>query len=88
MYIPVVLVLFSLAPRFIATAEMGCIKQLETLCAPFWVYLYDGTARNKAVFIGQKNLHENRSFAKTGSGQTKENPKALAFLWQAKRLTG
>ena len=56
MYIPVVLVLFSLAPRFIATAEMGCIKQLETLCTPFWVYLYDGTARKKAVFSAQKTF--------------------------------
>jgi hypothetical protein len=88
MYIPVVLVLFSLAPRFIATAEMGCIKQLETLCTPFWVYLYDGTARKKAVFSAQKNLHEDRSlFAKTGSGQAQGNSKALALFLQARRLT-
>ena len=28
MYIPLVLLMFSLAPRYIATAEMGCIKML------------------------------------------------------------
>jgi hypothetical protein len=55
MYIPVVLVLFSLAPRFIATAEMGCIKQLETLCTPFWVYLYDGAIRR-----GEKPFSQRR----------------------------
>ena len=61
MYIPVVLVLFSLAPRFIATAEMGCIKQLETLCTPFWVYLYDGAIRR-----GEKPFSQRRkTFMKT-----------------------
>ena len=41
LYVPCVILLFSLAPRYIATAEMGSIKMLETVTTPFWIWIYD-----------------------------------------------
>lgn len=51
-YIPVVILLFSLAPRYIATAEMGSIKMLETVTTPFWMYLYDKEVPSVTALVG------------------------------------
>ena len=37
--LPVCLLLFSLAPVYITTAEMGCVKMIETVLAPIYIYL-------------------------------------------------
>lgn len=51
-YIPVVILMFSLAPRYIATAEMGSIKMLETVTTPFWVWIYDKELPNWTAVVG------------------------------------
>ena len=50
--LPACFVLFSLAPTFIPTAEMGCIKMLETVLCPFLVWLYDGDSPTRITVIG------------------------------------
>ena len=50
--LPVCLLLFSLAPVYITTAEMGCIKMIETVLAPLYIYLYSGEKPVTSTYIG------------------------------------
>ena len=50
--LPVCLLLFSLAPVYITTAEMGCIKMIETVLAPIYIYLYSGEEPVSSTYIG------------------------------------
>eukprot|EP00931_Biecheleriopsis_adriatica_P117017 TRINITY_DN92583_c0_g1_i1.p1 TRINITY_DN92583_c0_g1~~TRINITY_DN92583_c0_g1_i1.p1 ORF type:complete len:360 (+),score=13.87 TRINITY_DN92583_c0_g1_i1:48-1127(+) len=51
-WMPTVVLLFSLAPRYIPTAVMGCIKALEMIMLPFWAWVYNGEVPRAATYIG------------------------------------
>ena len=40
------------AVSYIATAEMGSIKMLETVTTPFWMYLYDKEVPSVTALVG------------------------------------
>jgi drug/metabolite transporter (DMT)-like permease len=50
--LPVCISMFSLAPSYISTSEMGCIKMLEVVLVPVLVYLYNGEVPNTTTYIG------------------------------------
>ena len=50
--LPLCLQLFSLAPTFISTAEMGAIKMLETELCPLLAWLYDGDSPSSNTYVG------------------------------------
>ena len=50
--LPTCNLLFSLAPRYISTAEMGCIKMIEIVLAPRYIYFYEGEVPALTTFIG------------------------------------
>ena len=51
--LPVCIGMFSLAPVYITTSEMGCIKMLETVLAPVLIFLYNGEQPSGAnTYIG------------------------------------
>ena len=50
--LPVCLLLFSLAPVYITTAEMGCVKMIETVLAPIYIYLYSGEKPASSTYVG------------------------------------
>ena len=54
--LPVCILLFSLAPVYISTAEMGCVKMLETVLAPLYAYWYEREEPTIATFIGGSML--------------------------------
>jgi drug/metabolite transporter (DMT)-like permease len=50
--LPVCNLLFSLAPRFISTAEMGCIKMFEVVLAPLFIYFYEDEVPTLMTCLG------------------------------------
>ena len=51
--LPACIGMFSLAPVYITTSEMGCIKMLETVLAPVLIFLYNGEQPSGAnTYIG------------------------------------
>ena len=50
--LPVCVLLFSLAPVFISTSEMGCVKMLETVLAPVYAYIYLNEEPTTYTLIG------------------------------------
>jgi len=49
---PGAMILFSVAPIFIPTSQMGCVKMLETIIFPLGIYAYAGEIPSLATFIG------------------------------------
>ena len=49
--LPLCIHLFSLAPTFISTAEMGAIKMLETVLCPLLAWSYDGDSPSSNTYI-------------------------------------
>jgi drug/metabolite transporter (DMT)-like permease len=50
--LPIAQLLFTLAPQFIPTAEIACVKMIEVVLAPLFVYLYDSEAPTLNTYIG------------------------------------
>jgi drug/metabolite transporter (DMT)-like permease len=50
--LPLALVFFSVAPRYIPTAEVGCLKTLEILVVPLWMYCYNQEVPSESTFLG------------------------------------
>jgi drug/metabolite transporter (DMT)-like permease len=50
--LPLCLFFFSMAPRFISTAEVGCLKTLEIVVIPSVMYIYNQEIPSRSTFIG------------------------------------
>lgn len=51
-YLPFVQFLMSLAPRYIPTAQVACVKITETIWGPLWVFLFKGEKPDNYTIIG------------------------------------
>lgn len=50
--LPLCVGLFTAAPMYISTTEMGCIKMLEVVLAPLYGFFYEGELPATATWIG------------------------------------
>lgn len=50
--LPMAQLLFTIAPAFISSAEIACVKMIEVILAPVLVYLYDGEEPTWNTYVG------------------------------------
>jgi len=51
-FLPSVQFLYSLAPRYISTAQVACVKITETVWGPLWVFIFKGEEPELYTIIG------------------------------------
>ena len=54
--LPICVCLFSLAPSYISTSEMSCIKMLEVAIAPVYAFWYEAAKPSVGWFLGSSIL--------------------------------
>merc|ERR1712194_9430 len=50
--LPLALFLFSVAPRYIPTTVMGCVKMIEVVVFPLVMFIYEGEVPSLGAFVG------------------------------------
>mmetsp|Transcript_99831 Transcript_99831/g.229172 ORF Transcript_99831/g.229172 Transcript_99831/m.229172 type:complete len:347 (+) Transcript_99831:41-1081(+) len=51
-YLPCIQVLYSLAPKYLSTAEVGCLKVMECVYGPIWIWLFEEEVPPLTTIVG------------------------------------